>query len=386
MALPFSLLPAEARPDLAPEVGASASWLPSLASIMAVLRGPQAPAKPIWNPNNPPGTEDLHQAFLSQQRGSFDPIPVGAQTAPGALRPMTVGERQGQQDMWEGLYGQLALAEAGSGRYGVGGEPNVAAAAKPEAFLAPRGVVGRAEATEPGREGSGGGADQGPSSAYKARSPVSSEVLSLSGAPVQQVYEATRPIPGADTPSYHELHPDRGYDAFHRSIADAKASSPFGAAVTLYDPADYQGMRLFTTPNADAGFALKGDDIVSVFKHAQAPHQAVTKSMLDIATNQGGRRLDAYDTVLPRLYSTSGFRAVARLPWDDRFAPDDWDYQRFSSFNGGRPDVVFMIHDPEATEPYERGAAPLVSDYDAGTAAQQAALKEIDARRRGRNQ
>lgn len=58
---------------------------------------------------------------------------------------------------------------------------------------------------------------------------------------------------------------------------------------------------------------------------------------------------------------------VARLRWNDDYAPDGWDYQRFDSFNGGRPDVVFMAHDPDRVGgTYIRGAGEYVDDYDTG--------------------
>lgn len=138
-------------------------------------------------------------------------------------------------------------------------------------------------------------------------------------------------------------------------------------------------MRLFTTPEGDAGFALKGDDIVSVFKHPNAPYRNVTKSMLDLATSQGGRRLDAFDTVLPHLYAQSGFRAVARLPWNDEYTPEGWNHAHYQEYNNGRPDVVFMAHDPQAGS-YQPGDGRRVQDYDEGTAHQHAAVAHAAAR------
>ncbi|MFC9841322.1 hypothetical protein ACFVKB_47395 [Rhodococcus sp. NPDC127530] len=85
------------------------------------------------------------------------------------------------------------------------------------------------------------------------------------------------------------------------------------------------------------------------------------------AVAQGGRRLDCFDTVLPDLYSKAGFVAVARLRWNDDYAPDGWDYTTFRQFNGGRPDVVFMAHNPRAADStYRRGTGVYVDDYDHG--------------------
>ena len=82
-------------------------------------------------------------------------------------------------------------------------------------------------------------------------------------------------------------------------------------------------MRTFLTPDGKAGFALNGDDIVSVFRHPDGP-KGVVPAMLDLATSQGGRRLDAFDTTLPFLYGKSGFRAVSRTPFNPEYQPEGW--------------------------------------------------------------
>ena len=135
----------------------------------------------------------------------------------------------------------------------------------------------------------------------------------------------------------------------------AAKQNTYGAAVTAYPVDDYKHMRLFLTPDGRAGFALKGDDIVSVFKHPDSTEAKVTVSLLALATQEGGRRLDAFDTQLPTMYSRDGFRAVARLKFSDEHAPEGWDRDTFKEFNGGRPDVVFMIHDPAYGKLYTKG-------------------------------
>ncbi|GAA3134050.1 hypothetical protein GCM10020255_008590 [Rhodococcus baikonurensis] len=60
---------------------------------------------------------------------------------------------------------------------------------------------------------------------------------------------------------------------------------------------------------------------------------------------------------------------VARLAWNDDYSPDGWDYQLFDTFNGGRPDVVFMAYDPGRVGGiYNPGTADYVDDYDVGVA------------------
>jgi 8-oxo-dGTP pyrophosphatase MutT (NUDIX family)/uncharacterized membrane protein YgcG len=225
-----------------------------------------------------------------------------------------------------------------------------------------------------------GGSPGEPSGAYTRGSPrdVGGGGLRPDGAAVRAVYRATGAgaqalaAAEADNPVYHELGAGSGA-TFAQYLTASKADSKFGAAVHVYDPADYDQMRLFTTPDAKAGFALHGDDIISVFRRPGGPKNGAA-SMLALAAQEGGRRLDCFDTVLPDIYGKNGFKAVARLPFNDEYKPDGWDYSTFGKYNAGRPDVVFMTYDPSHHAPYKTGDGAKVEDYDAGTAAQKQAL------------
>jgi hypothetical protein len=182
---------------------------------------------------------------------------------------------------------------------------------------------------------------------------------------------------GADAPQYDEFAPGQG-TAFAKLIAATKEANPFGAAVEVKDAADYDDMRLFATPDGTAGFALHGDDIVSLFKAPKGGPKNAVASALALAVKQGGKRLDCFDTVLPQLYSNAGFKAVARLPWNDDYAPPGWSHTLFEEFNEGRPDVVGMVYDPNWEPAYKPGEGAAVTDYDDIETAQCAALTEIE--------
>jgi hypothetical protein len=137
-------------------------------------------------------------------------------------------------------------------------------------------------------------------------------------------------------------------------------------------------MRTFVSPNGDYGFALKGDDIVSLFKNPNSDQPGVAGAAIDLAVQQGGRRADAFDTVLPDLYAKHGLRVVARLAWDDKEAPPGWDKKTYQKFNNGEPDVVFMVYDPASTT-YTAGQGERVDEYDDGKATQDRELEAIDA-------
>ena len=168
-----------------------------------------------------------------------------------------------------------------------------------------------------------------------------------------------------------------GAKSFQNAIARAKDAATYGASVHVYDADIYKGMRLFMSSSGEAGFALKGDDIVSLFKHPGSNTKGIADVALKLAVEEGGRRLDAFDTVLPQTYANAGFTPVARLKWNEAYKPEGWDKQTFKQFNNGEPDVVFMVRDPGAAKNYVKGDGAYVEDYDAGTDAQLDALRRF---------
>lgn len=177
---------------------------------------------------------------------------------------------------------------------------------------------------------------------------------------------------GKVAPDLFELDPSET-EVFRAQMLALKALGGHSAAVNVYDSADYAEMRLFLTADGTAGMALHGDEIVSGFVMPGSPNKGAARSMLSRMVDLGGTRLDAFDTVLPGLYAQEGFVPVARVSWNDEYAPDDWSYDTFSMFNGGRPDVVFMAYDPASVgKPYVPGAGGKVEEYDQGLTASKA--------------
>jgi len=180
---------------------------------------------------------------------------------------------------------------------------------------------------------------------------------------------------GKTTPPLHELDP-RDAGVYRDSIAALAASTPYSSSVYVYSEDEYRQMRLLVTDDGRSGVALKGEEIVSVFSRADGAHRGCGESMMATAVASGGRQLDCFDTALPHLYAKAGFVPVARLSWNDEYAPDGWNYQTYAPYNGGRPDVVFMAYDPDRVAgDYDSTAGHLVTDYDDGTAAASHAAK-----------
>jgi len=142
-------------------------------------------------------------------------------------------------------------------------------------------------------------------------------------------------------------------ELFAQSIQTIKDSHPEGAAVYVYPVDELQGMKLFVNEDQTSGFAVKADgDIVSVFA---APNRAApgrVYSMLSLAVEQGGTKLDAFDTILPQVYAMAGFVEVGRDPWVEQYKPADWDKVTFIDYNQGEPDIVYMEYQGAAVPNY----------------------------------
>ncbi len=159
---------------------------------------------------------------------------------------------------------------------------------------------------------------------------------------------------GLDTPDFVEL-PKGGASAekFRNAMLEAKKiKGKSFASVDIKPVEDYKDMRLFLTKDGKTGFAINsnnGDDIVSVFNGGK---KGLGDATMDVAVAAGGKKLDAYDTFLPEIYSRHGFKPTERLTWDDKYMPSDWSKSYFRKFNYGQPDVVMMEHDPSAAVRY----------------------------------
>lgn len=169
---------------------------------------------------------------------------------------------------------------------------------------------------------------------------------------------------------YNETDPASFRDAITRSTQ----ANEFGAAVEIKSLEDYgaEGVQRFVSDDGLAGFAVKPDgDIVSVFSTPPGPKRR-SYAMLMLALQQGGRKLDCFDTALPHIYSRMGFVATGRIFFSEEFAPPGWDYDLYREFNDGKPEVVFMKFDPDTAHPYQLGdGTHFGEDYAAAAASQE---------------
>jgi hypothetical protein len=181
---------------------------------------------------------------------------------------------------------------------------------------------------------------------------------------------------GITTPKFFELEKSKdSAKKFIEFLSKAKKESGWtGAQVTVYKAKEYVGKSMFISEDGKSGFAIAEDgDIVSVFSRNGSGH-----SVIEAAIAAGGRKLDCFDTKLPYIYGPHGFKAVARIKWNEEYKPVGWKKEKFSEYNQGEPDVVFMVYDPNYTGEYKPGEGKMVPGYDeAGVIQHQALAKEM---------
>ena len=207
--------------------------------------------------------------------------------------------------------------------------------------------------------------------AQKVSEPLNAEDIRENGYRVAELFEVD--------PEYAGL--------YREALIEAMKDHPQGASVTVHDEDYYRqpGVRMFLTQDGKGGITLNGDEIVTGFmaRDAADANGGAIHSMISKMVELGGRRLDAFDTKLPQLYARNGFRPVARVRWNDDYAPTveggaarDWDKADYDKYNNGEPDVVFMVYEPDRLwSEYNPEEGEYVDEYDQGVEIQKAAVE-----------
>lgn len=129
----------------------------------------------------------------------------------------------------------------------------------------------------------------------------------------------------------------------YASFANDIEHSKYSEFLTHYtvDEMEKLNIQTFQVPGYEIGFALKklpqGVDIVGV--HNNTDIKNVGEALIDSAIRLGGTHLDHFDGFLSDFYSKKGFDEYERFDWDERYAPKNWDRERF-----GTPQVIMRRH------------------------------------------
>jgi hypothetical protein len=163
--------------------------------------------------------------------------------------------------------------------------------------------------------------------------------------------------------------------AFVAKMTEAQESrGAIGKSVTINSANKYKGYKLFTTPDGEGGFAISPDGELSslVSKFDSGLGRGFTDNVLAAGVSEGGKWLNAFDTVLPQKYSRFGFQPVARLKFNEEIMRADYGDEavdafmsKMSMYNNGQPDLVFMVFNPKFTASVARNVGgELVDTYD----------------------
>lgn len=142
-----------------------------------------------------------------------------------------------------------------------------------------------------------------------------------------------------------------------------------------------------------AGCAVTKDgDIVSVFKNDDMAQkddvEKISTALLLTAIENGGKKLDCFDGFLPKNYMKHGFIPVCKVPFNDEFAPDGWNFER-----DGRPFIVFFRHNGKSVDEilkeknegtyttYDLDSLPIIEDYDEAAQYRDDAIEREEATR-----
>ena len=183
---------------------------------------------------------------------------------------------------------------------------------------------------------------------------------------------------GLNIPIIKQVDAKTSSETFSSDMAKAMSKHKYGLQVTIQKPEDILDSKLFRTEHG-GGFAIKPDgDIVGVFNPIEAPKGTIYAT-LQLAIEQGGKKLDAFDTMLPDIYETVGMKPVARVKWNDAYAPEGWSKETFAKYNKGEPDLILFVYDKNYFSGVNTKDLPLFTEYDDAQKIQTQALKELGA-------
>lgn len=118
-------------------------------------------------------------------------------------------------------------------------------------------------------------------------------------------------------------------------------------------------VRTFMNDNGTVGAGIAPDgDIVAVFKNKNGGPPKALDTMMPVAIEQGGDRLDCYGEGLAKLYAKYGFEPVARVEFNKTYANEGWTPDK------GEPYIYVMKHNGDSadTVAQKMGTYPKITD------------------------
>jgi hypothetical protein len=167
-------------------------------------------------------------------------------------------------------------------------------------------------------------------------------------------------IGGKPATRWFSLDSDSGAELFSKKLSETYAGDAYGKQVTPLSVEDLKTHQLFMSDDQKTGFAISPTGEAVGAWSLGGKYRFM--QFMQIAAENGGTHLNAFDTYLPDLYHEMGFRETSRIKFDPKGAPEGWDFAEV-----GEPDIVFMRFDKDANDiEYKEGTLyEPGDDYDA---------------------
>lgn len=168
------------------------------------------------------------------------------------------------------------------------------------------------------------------------------------------------------TPTYAVRDTTADPGSYEQALTAGRNSDPVnGWCVTPKSAQQLKGgnVRTFMNDNGTVGVGIAPDgDIVAVFKNKNGGPPKALDTMMPIAIEQGGDRLDCYGEGLAKLYAKYGFEPVARVEFNKTYANEGWTPDK------GEPYIYVMKHNGDSadTVAQKMGTYPKITDDQLG--------------------
>ncbi len=131
-----------------------------------------------------------------------------------------------------------------------------------------------------------------------------------------------------------------------------------------YSAREFDQINLYKVIGFNAGFGIKQDGTI-VAVHNNTGIRGIGTELINAAKRNGGTKLDHFDGFLTGFYERLGFKVIKHEPFNDDYAPNDWNYSAIDFF-----DPQQSVYAKEANKiPKEQWPKELLAAknrYDAG--------------------
>ena len=111
--------------------------------------------------------------------------------------------------------------------------------------------------------------------------------------------------------------------------------------LTLYKSDEYvnKGTKLYLSDDKQCGFGIDSDgQLISVFSLKRSRG----KSIVHESITRGAKHISCLGDKLKKLYGDAGFKVTKQSPWEEKYAPPNWNKERF-----GEPNCYEMTKEAE---------------------------------------